>query len=120
MKRLTYRRAHKLVQLHDELLAALPALRDAMTVQGAADAVWLTVPDNADEAAIATVVAAHVPNPDYGIDPQRRQAAQYLRNTIKPLLPGLINGTGSLTNAQRDRSIAALVLLVENLYRQDT
>lgn len=38
-----------------------PELRPVITVEGLADNIWLTVPDNANEAEIAAVVAAHDP-----------------------------------------------------------
>ncbi len=77
MKRLHFQKTNDLSQLHDELLRALPALRpiggpaDApslgrgpaatatIAVEGKGDDIWLTVPDDADDAAIASVVAAH-------------------------------------------------------------
>lgn len=118
-KRLTYTKAHNLGQLGQEVVTAFPAQRDRISVEGVGDQIVITVPADTLDTAVAAVVTAHVPNADYGIDPQRRQAAQYLRNTIAPLLPGLIDGTGTLTNAQRDRSIAALCILVKGLYQQD-
>ena len=69
MKRLHFVKPNKLSALHDELIAALPSLapvRDAdgmgtpvMQVEGLDADVWLTVPDDAGEAAIAAVVQAH-------------------------------------------------------------
>lgn len=78
MKTLTFQHASNLSRLHDALLAAIPALRPipmvnppfpgaltaAMQVESTATTIILTVPDNADEAAIAAVVAAHDPTPD--------------------------------------------------------
>ncbi|HXI17889.1 MAG TPA: hypothetical protein VNM48_16125 [Chloroflexota bacterium] len=83
MKTLTYTQTHDLSQLHEEVLAALPALRDTLRVEGPSsgaqvkdpdnagkyvtlpadppDTFRLTVPDDADEAAIAAVVKAHDP-----------------------------------------------------------
>lgn len=73
MKKLHYVRPNDLSKLHDELLAAIPALRPVpmaahpdhkeavMTVQGRGDDIWLTVPDDTDETAITTVVAFHDP-----------------------------------------------------------
>jgi hypothetical protein len=73
MKRLEYTYPHDLGKLHDELLAAIPPLRPTtgpggidvavMLVEGDDTHVWLTVPDNANERAIAAVVAAHDPTP---------------------------------------------------------
>lgn len=71
MKRLYFRRPNRLSPLHDELLAAIPALspvpnargelQAVMHVEGLGDDIWLTVPDDADEAAINAVVQAHNP-----------------------------------------------------------
>jgi len=71
MKRLHFLKSNNLSLLHDELLAAVPALapiRDAqglgtavMAVEGTETEVWLTVPDTADETTIAAVVTAHDP-----------------------------------------------------------
>jgi hypothetical protein len=66
-KRLHYLKAHNLSKLHDELLAAFPSLavekNPILGVEGLGDEIWLTVPDAADEAAIAAVVARHDPTP---------------------------------------------------------
>ena len=70
MKTLTYTIAHNLSLLHDELLAACSDLRPVlaagadypepvMLVEGTDITVRLTVPDDADEAAIQTVIDAH-------------------------------------------------------------
>ncbi len=77
MKKLQFQKPNNLSRLHDELLGALPALRPTggpadepsldnnraaaavITVEGKGDDIWLTVPDDAEEAAIASVVAAH-------------------------------------------------------------
>ncbi len=77
MKRLHFQKPNNLSRLHDELLGALPALGPidspadepslensraavaVITVEGKGDDVWLTVTDDADEAAIASVVVAH-------------------------------------------------------------
>lgn len=75
MKKLHFVKPNNLNQLHDELLAAHPELRkvspgqdgrfvalpDNLCVEGNMNEVWLTVPDAADETAIAAVVAAHDP-----------------------------------------------------------
>lgn len=75
MKQLHFVKAHNLAQLHDELLTAIPglarvvpdiegrdlALPDNMFVEGRDDDVWLTVTNDANEAAIARVVEAHQP-----------------------------------------------------------
>jgi hypothetical protein len=68
VKRLTFTRVHNLSQLHDELLAAIPALRPLngvpqITVEGKDNSIRLTVADNADDAAITAVVNNHTPAP---------------------------------------------------------
>ena len=68
MKTLTFTKPNNLSQLHDEILTALPALQPAsgvpvIRVEGRGEQIALYVPDNADEAAIAAVVAAHVARP---------------------------------------------------------
>lgn len=70
MKRLRYDRANDLNKLHGELLAAVPSLAPTVGADGykyAVFQIWgngtyveMNVPDDADEAAIAAVVAAHV------------------------------------------------------------
>lgn len=66
---LTYDRPHLLTKLHGELLAAVPALVPApgeparLLIWGDGTTLTLTVPDDADEQAIAAVVAAHDPTP---------------------------------------------------------
>lgn len=75
MKRLHFVKPNNLSSLHDELIAAMPTLRrvaidpdgratalpDNLRVEGLNDDIWLTVPDTADEVAIAAVVVAHNP-----------------------------------------------------------
>lgn len=127
MIKLHFSKAHNAAQLTGELFAAHPGWTfidptgrraTAVALESLGTDFWATVPE-ADQATVTTVVNAHVADAAWVADPQRRQAAQYLRNTIAPLLPGLIDGTATLTNAQRDRSIAALCILVKGLYQQD-
>ena len=71
MKRLHYTAPNDLSLLHDQLLAAIPSLRPTATKEGELTAVirveglganiWLTVPNDADNAAIQAVVEAHNP-----------------------------------------------------------
>jgi hypothetical protein len=76
MKRLDFNLSNNLSQLHDELRAAIPSLihirvraadglnesyGDDLRVEGNGNDVWLTVADDADEAAIQAVVDAHTP-----------------------------------------------------------
>lgn len=66
MKALQFTKVNDLSQLHDELLAAIPALRPVnsapvMSVEGLGNSITLTVPDNTDAAAVQAVVTAHNP-----------------------------------------------------------
>jgi hypothetical protein len=68
MKTLAFHHPNTLPVLHDQLLAALPGLRGEaapgeplLRVEGRGDDLWLTVPDETDDASVAAVVAAHVP-----------------------------------------------------------
>ena len=115
MKRLHFIKPNNLSYLHDALLAANPSLRPipntagrlstihprdpitglvpleheaVMVVEGSGDQVWLTVPDTADEVAIAAVVAAHdslAPRP-----PSAKEQAR-TRGRNKLLALGLTN-----------------------------
>jgi hypothetical protein len=68
-KRLHFNKPNRINKLHDELLAAIAALRGpqqpdgsrlaVMTVESSGDDIWLTVPDDADETAIQAVIDAH-------------------------------------------------------------
>jgi hypothetical protein len=81
MKRLHFKIKNDLSLLHNELLAEIEELRPVPSkanyallgdsvifepvmhpVEGDADNVWLTVPDNANEKAIQEVVLAHKPS----------------------------------------------------------
>ena len=75
MKHLHFQTPNDLSLLHDELIAAIPALKPrsvpgteldespglapVMTVEGLGADIWLGVPDEVDEGAIAAVIAAH-------------------------------------------------------------
>jgi len=75
MKRLHFAKPNNLSRLHNELLTAIPtlaqtrlnaegrreALPENVLLEGMGNDIWLTVPDTADEAAIAAVVQAHSP-----------------------------------------------------------
>jgi hypothetical protein len=71
---LTYTHPHHLSKLSDELMAAVPSIAPVPGPDGVnmavmtlsddgGDVITMTVPDEADEAAIAAVVAAHDPTP---------------------------------------------------------
>lgn len=77
-----FQKNNNLSQLHDELLAALPALRPVVNAQGDALAVMqvegrssdgfirLTVPSRVSREEIQAVVDAHVADSTYGSTPQ--------------------------------------------------
>ena len=81
-----FQKAHHLSQLHDELLAALPALRPVINADGDAIAVAqiegreadgfirLTVPSTISRAELQAVVDAHVADPSYGVTTQPNEA----------------------------------------------
>jgi hypothetical protein len=86
---LTYHKpGHDLSALHDELLAAIPALAPVpgpdgpvpvMAVEGEGPTVRLTVPDGTDTGAVDAVVAAHVPQTPYDPTAQAREVAAVRR-----------------------------------------
>lgn len=126
MKRLTYRKAHRLGQLIDELFAAFPAWRTldpatgrystAVQVAGSGQDITLTVPDDADEAAVATVVAAHVANANHGRDTPYENAVQYINQTIRPKLTQ--SPPVALTAAEQTRYNQAMLVLFSRLRRE--
>jgi len=64
--KLVFSKPHNSCQIHDELIAALPALRTVngrklLTVQSNGDVLTVRVPDGTDEAQIKAVIDAHVP-----------------------------------------------------------
>lgn len=72
MMQLHYNRPNDLARLFGELLAAglLPAtINECWPMSGLGDDIWINAPDDADEAAIAAVVAAHDPTPRPQTDP---------------------------------------------------
>lgn len=103
MKRLHYQIPHNLSVLHDELLAAIPALAPRVSatgnrepilgVEGDDANVWLTVPDDTDEAAISEVVQSHDPAKET-LDSTRQRRAR-----IEELL---IIGRSNWTASQRN------------------
>ena len=105
--RLTYARPHNLSQLHDELLTALPALRTELRVEGLGDEIRLTVPDEIDEAIIATIgtlVTNHTPKPVATL-PALIEAEKSLLRTID-------GSSEELTPAQLGNGLRALLKLV--------
>lgn len=101
MRALHYERPVHLDRLHDELLAALPALRPqagrpVLAVQGTPAEVWLLVPDDADEPSIAAIVEAHDPTPPAPQPALTEQLATILASATE------------LSQATRDALVAAL------------
>ena len=116
MKTLTYTRRHDLGRLHDELLAAgvpLPLLDGCTPVQGRGDEIILSVPDDADEQAIAAVVAAHdptpVPEPDPDADLKAAIEAAQAEIERTATLDDLRVAMRELTDALLGKSRSAMV-----------
>jgi len=113
-KILHFQRPRHLDKLHGELLI-LPALKPITNARGEREAVlllsgkddniWLTVPDDADEAAIQAVVDAHDPTPPPPPEPPPHvKTLRELRFKVK--------GGGALSQAERDAMIAAVMELM--------
>lgn len=101
MRRLHFQRPNDLSKLQDELLAAIPALRPkrgeaVMGVEGLGDEIWLTVPDDADEAAIAAIVEVHDPTPE----PAGPTPIEQLNNAIQAA-----TGLGDIKQAFADWTV---------------
>lgn len=102
--RLHFVKAHRLNQLHDEILAALPAFRTTLRVEGLADNVWLTVPDDTGALAIEAAVEAHVLQP-LPVPPPPPGAAALTA------LRQIAQSSGDLTPAQLSQGPRALIAL---------
>lgn len=99
-KRLTISRRHHLDKLHDELLAAIPALAPKANDAGEREAVFtlsgdggelvLEIPDDVDEAAVAAVVNAHDPTPP---PPPPPPLAKRLLTRLEATDPTLVTAT---------------------------
>jgi hypothetical protein len=73
MKILHFNKANNLDKLHNELLEAIPSIRPVAdingryialaTLQGLGDDIYITVPDETNEAEIQAVINAHDPTP---------------------------------------------------------
>lgn len=104
MTRLTYRRANRLSQLHDELLAAFPDLAGVLRVEGRDDTIWIAVPDAIDPAAIEAVVAAHTPGPPSGPPPPTAADLTALSQ--------IAQSSGDLTPAQLSQGTRAVIAVL--------
>lgn len=109
MKRLTFTRDHRLEQLADELVAAIPSLiataadghREALhRIWGDGATVTIEVPDDADEAAIAAIVADHTP---------RRAGLPPPADRVRPIVTGSRSDGTALASLLRRLAQAGLV-----------
>ena len=114
MRVLHYTKTNNLSQLHDELLAALPVLRGLMIVEGTDEIIRLTVPDDADQTAIAAIVNAHVPRATPTAPPPLSSTDL---QTLRAVATDTGGGTGDLTLAQLSQvaRASARVLLYQGL-----
>ena len=81
MSRQLFVKPNNLNALHEAILAARPDLAEVLRVEGRGDEIWVTAPD-ADDAAMATMVAAHNPallTPAQQVEQRREQAKQAYR-----------------------------------------
>jgi len=107
---LTYTKTNKLAKLHEELLAALPALQGEsapghplLRVGGLGDQIRIEVPDDVDGAAVAAIVAAH--------DASALTAAETLKSQIDSLATSAVGVRLDQLTAQQVRALAAQLLL---------
>lgn len=103
--RLHYAKVVNLSKLHDELLAALPALATTMRVEGNATEAWITVPDDASQMAIDNAVAAH--NPAVAAAPPDPPSATAITD-----LHQIAQSSGDLTPTQLANGMRALLTVV--------
>lgn len=105
-KRLTYTKAHLLTALHDELIAAGIHPTYVGGDPADPDGIVLELPDDADEAAVAAVVAAHDGAAATAAWDAARQAERDEDGAVRGLLTQLddaiatASGAGTLTAAQ--------------------
>jgi hypothetical protein len=133
MKTLSFRHANTLSALHDQLLAALPGLRGEaapgeplLRVEGRDDDLWLTVPDETDDAAVAAVVAAHVPTPlpdERALTAERHAATDNLRTRAAAALTRLdaLNTDPTMTDtaAKVRQGLRDVAQIVHAMLRRD-
>ena len=84
---LTFTKAHNLSQLHDEILALYPDLKDALRVEGRDDGfIRLTLPDGVNDPGLTTLVAAHVPAPTQPdpVTAAQRRLKLWVRDPLAP------------------------------------
>lgn len=109
MKRLTFAKAHRLDQLGGELFAAFPGWRHAgpaglattdVQIESAGDQIAVTVPDDADEEAVAAVVGDHAP---------RKAAIAPPADLIRPIVTGSRSDGTALASLLRRLTQAGLI-----------
>ena len=125
MTRLTYAKEHRLDQLADELVAALPGLivtdadgrRTALhRLSGDGTTLTAEVPDDITEAVVAAVVTAHVPNANYGRDTAFEAAVTWLKGTAWPKLSQ--SPPVALTASEQTAYNKALLVVVRRLFQE--
>lgn len=109
MTRLHYAKAHRADQFADELFAALPDLivpdpylgrQSRATIESRDDDLWVTVPDDVSEAAVAAVVDAHAPRPRGGSPPA---------DLVRPIVTGSRSDGTALASLLRRLEQAGII-----------
>jgi hypothetical protein len=109
-KQLTYTGTFRQSSLMDELLITFPewvigegdGRQCLLYLEGNEQGVRLTVPDNADEEAIGTVILAH--------DPEAPTARETLRNNIKAIAQSAAGIRLNDLTAAQSRALVAILL----------
>lgn len=129
MKRLHFTKSHRAGRLHEELLAAVAELQPVLGTDGRPSArltfehagtdLWLTVPDDADEAAIAAVVAAHDPTKPSQAelhDAQNRASVDDFRTNLTAALANWASLTAAERAAWQLRTMKAVAVLLDRRF----
>ncbi|HEX8221690.1 MAG TPA: hypothetical protein VF914_21055 [Chloroflexia bacterium] len=115
MKRLAFNKRHNLGQLYEELLETIPALRPQVDTSGIPIAsllmeestssawLWLSVPDDVNEADVAAVVARHDPTSSE----QKRIAREATKEKVRRLAEKAV---GKVVDQLTPTDITALYL----------
>jgi hypothetical protein len=124
MRTLTFTRPHRLGKIADELAAGVPALRPSTapdgtlvarcTVSGDGARLTLSVPDDAPDAAIASVVAAHdptTPSPSEARDAARQANEDAWKVELRALLVKLEAGTATASEQRRVSGLLVRIVL---------
>lgn len=101
----------------DNLEAELAATGIPSAVTAYEDHIEVLVPEGTDEQSVAAVVQAHtgMPTPEQQAQIDAESEADQTVRDLEPILAKcrqVVRGEGSFTNAQRDRLLAGLVLVV--------